>query len=850
MRMRTLGGLALEGSSLARRIPLLLLTHLAVEGEAERGHLSALFWPAAKDPRGALRVAVSRLRRAAPGCVETAGGRLRAAVGTDVEELRRDLRQGRVDAAARTYAGPFLDGVHLDSERGELEEWLFEKRERIAEELRLALLTAAERDRAAGAEARATVRAELAYTLPGAAPPEPDALARLHRILHGGDSALARLAHVEAGRFGIALAPPTAPRRAPVPRVRPAYAPPLHATSFVGRADALGALLARLRDPRERLVTVVGLPGVGKSRLALEAARALALDGDTSLTVSAVSAEHFVDPRRIAEGLAHALGLEPDAATDALTACTEALGRNGPHLLLLDGVDHLLEGAAVLTHLLAVCPTLTLLATSRQRLHLDLERVFPVSTLPFEGPLPPAVELFAERVRRAAPRPHLDADDLRHARRICRAVGGLPLAIELAAAWARALPLTDIADEVERTLGFLDAPTRDVAPRERSLRAAVAYSWRLLEPRDRAVLRRLGAFRGGFRRAAAGAVAGADARALAALVDASLVELAPDGRYAMHPAVADLARHELDGCARAAAATRRRHRRYFLGELPSWRRALAGGGRQGETLARIARELPNLRQAWEQALRRGRGADLYALARTLSMYFELAHRFREGADVLTWSEAQLDPADPAHAAARGSLHACWAWHHLRRGDTGTARTRARAAIALLDAEAVAGGDAEGVVDAHHALAAALLAERDTAAARRHAERALLRAREAGLTREGARLLVLHASIDAATGRIDGARARLAEANALFRQLDDRRDRSRTLLAASEVARRADDPVAAAKDLETALRLARDEGMEDEARRARSLLATLPADLGRQPSAFPDPGATGVAESPS
>lgn len=828
MRLRTLGGLALQGTSFTRRVPLLLLAYLALEGEQERGFLSELFWPDARDRRGALRVALARLRRAAPDVVGATGDRLRATVDSDAAELRRHLRDGAVDAAVRVYAGPFLAGVRLDASRAELEEWQYALRERIASDLRRVLLTAAEADLERGAAGRSRTRAELAFTLAGAPPAEPEVLARLHRLLRAGDSALDRLAHVEAGRYGVTLAADARPPRVPEPRVRPGAAPTRRSTPLIGRDAELRALVRRLRDPGERLTTVTGPPGVGKTRLALAATDAVAREDRGAVAVSAVAADRFLGPERIADGLAHAFGLSPADGDDPFEACVAALADAGPRLLLLDGFDALVGGASTVSALLRACPQVTALVTSRTRLHLDLEGVASLAPLVGGATDAPAVRLFVDRVRRARGAFDPDDADMEAALRICRAVGGLPLGLELAAAWTRALPVPDVADEVERSLGFLAAPTRDAPPRERSLRAAVAYSWQRLPDGARTVLLRASAFRGTFPRASAAAVARADAEALAALVDASLLDLDEDGRYRLHPVVADYARDRLESRPFLAAATRRRHRRWFVSRLGSWRARMGGGPRQRDAVRSFGEELPELRQAWEEAVAADRGAELYALARTVAMYFELAHRFREGGDVLAQSEAQLDRSNPAHVAALGGLDACWAWHHLRRGSLDAARERARTAVETLSEH----GDVEGEADARHALAATLAALGACTAARSQADAALERVRADGMTRETARLQVLAASLDAAEGDDAGARERLGDAVRLLQRVDDRRSLVRTLIASAEIARRSGDREAAVRNLRTASRMADAEGMPEEGRRASTLLATTAIDAVR------------------
>jgi predicted ATPase len=826
MRLRTLGGLALEGTAFARVVPLTLLVYLALEGDGDRTRLCRLFWPAARDPRGALRGALSRVRRAAPGCLEASGGRVRAHVAVDVAELRRVLREGRVDEALRAYGGPFLDGVQLGPDRAELEEWLFETRELIADEVRRAALASAERELAQGQSGSARAYAEAAYGVAGAPPAEPPLLERLHAVLRAGDSPLDRLAHVEAGRYGVRLTAMGPSPRPSVPSVRRGWRPRERLDEPVGRDEEIAHVHALVRDPRERLVTLTGAPGVGKSRLAAAIAEAAGQpgEGERAPVVLQVDAERIGDPGRLADGLAHALGLEPVEEGAALAACADALEGAGATLLVLDGFEHLVDAASRISELLRACPELTLLVASRRPLHLDAERIVRLAPLAHDASDAAGPTLFRARAQRVAPGRvgrHDDGEVLR----ICRAVGGVPLGIELAASWARALPVAEIAEEVEGTLGFLAAPTRDLPEEERSLRAAVERSWQLLGERHQSVLRRLGAFRGGFRAPEARRVAGADARALAALVDASLLELGNDGRYRLLPAIADLARERLAACPQVAAATRRRHRRAYVEALERWRRDLTGGDRQADALEAIEEELPNLAEAWGEAVASGRGDDLYAMARTVATYFDLARRYRDGADVLARSEAHLDPDDPNHAAARGSLHACWAWTHVRRGELSDARQRAQAAIEVL----TVAGDPEGRADAEHAMAAALAREGRPREAQRHAAAARRHAREGGARRDQARLAVFDASLDLALGDVNRARDHLAEAAAAYRAIDDRRGLVRALLAAAELARRTGDGRGAWSRLKRVRQLADREAMADERRRAEALIAVLRSD---------------------
>jgi predicted ATPase len=201
-------------------------------------------------------------------------------------------------------------------------------------------------------------------------------------------------------------------------------------------------------------------------------------------------------------------------------------------LLLLDNFEHLLEGAGLLPELLAAAPKLKLLATSRLRLDLREEWLAPLAGLelpPGEGALPiwatledySATRLFLQCVRRLRPGYRPADADVPEVVRICRLLDGLPLGLELAAAWTRTLSLPAIAAELARGLDLLATTLRDVPPRQRSLRATFDHSWRLLSARERGILRQLAVFRGGFTREAAAAVAGATLGDLAGLADAS-----------------------------------------------------------------------------------------------------------------------------------------------------------------------------------------------------------------------------------------------------------------------------------------------------------------------------------------
>ncbi|MFN2137633.1 MAG: ATP-binding protein, partial [Candidatus Promineifilaceae bacterium] len=217
--------------------------------------------------------------------------------------------------------------------------------------------------------------------------------------------------------------------------------------------------------------------------------------------------------------------------------------RHKKMLLLFDNFEHLLDGVELVIKLLASAPELKVLVTSRERLNVRLEQLYPIGGLQFpEWETPDdaetytAVQLFLQSAHRIQPDFALrDGNDLIYLARICRLVAGMPLALELAASWADMLPLSEIALELQQGLDLLEADMKDLAQRHRSMRAAIDYSWRRLTEEEQEVLAKLSVFRGGFTREAARAVAGADLRQIGRLVKKSFLQYDQnDNRYRVH----------------------------------------------------------------------------------------------------------------------------------------------------------------------------------------------------------------------------------------------------------------------------------------------------------------------------
>lgn len=429
----------------------------------------------------------------------------------------------------------------------------------------------------------------------------------------------------------------------------------LPASALVGRAAELAEMTQLLRDPHCRLLTLTGPGGVGKTRLALAAAaqqQELFAQG-----VAFVSLAPLLGREQVVTAVADALGCVLYGTRDRADQLALYL-RDKAVLLVLDSFEHLLAELAcaeLIGRLVRETSSLKLLITSREPLDIQEEWAFEVQGLPM--PLSAAADdveassaarLFQQRARQARAGYALGAGDYPAVVRICQLVGGLPLGIELAAAWMRTLTCQEIADEIQRNVDFLSTRARDIPERHRSIRAVFDQSWALLSAEEQGVLRRVAVFRGGFTRAAAEEVAGASLALLSTLVAKSLLRRTADGRYEPHELVRQYALDHLRGDAQEQAQTRSRHSQYYAGLLQQ-RDAAFKGPDQLAVAAELAAELANIRLAWEWASTHQRVAELSQAADTLFWLYESRSNFREGIPLFGQAVAALQ--SPAEASA-------------------------------------------------------------------------------------------------------------------------------------------------------------------------------------------------------
>lgn len=461
-----------------------------------------------------------------------------------------------------------------------------------------------------------------------------------------GDSGDAAQAHARARALREAAGSPSsaaAEAAASAPAIRNNV--PAVASTLVGRQSELAALSAVLAESSTRLLSITAPGGMGKTRLALELAQKLLIsaqrtspqsdsawfrDGVFWIQLTALASIESILP-----AIAEVLGVN-DWPGQRLEERLTAYLRDKHVLLVLDNFEHLLEGAHLLAALLAAAPDVRMLVTSRERLGLSSESVFPLGGLDFPEATPrgqpadfSAVRLFVQCARQQRPGFALDAESAREAARICRLLEGSPLGIVLSASWAGTLSPREIAEELDDGLDFLATEWSDVPERQRSMRAVFEQSWSRLSEPERDVLSALSVFRGGFTRDAGQSVAGATLRALSSLIDKCLLRRVPSsGRFETHELLRQYAERKLAEDPTREAHCRERHAAFFTRFLES-REAELRGPSPAKALSELEAEFDNVRAAWNYLLEARRTLEVTRSIEPLNVFHTRRASFSE-----------------------------------------------------------------------------------------------------------------------------------------------------------------------------------------------------------------------------
>jgi predicted ATPase/DNA-binding SARP family transcriptional activator len=390
---------------------------------------------------------------------------------------------------------------------------------------------------------------------------------------------------------------------------------PVHPAPFIGREKELGEIIRILRESPYRLLTLLGPGGSGKTRLALQAGATLDQDAGEPFRdeIWFVPLAPLTEPESILGGIAQSLGMAgPVSGSDArATFLSEIRGRE--MLFILDNFEHLLNAdtARLMTEILSASPRARILITSRERLNVEGEYVFPVGGLeiPTEEALLSsqqgnadfttfsALQLFEQCAIRVQPGFKITEENYHSVVDICDAVQGMPLAIELAASWMEIYSPPEILQEIVRSLDFLQSNWRDLQDRQRCLRAVFDSSWSLLDKTTRPMIKALSVFRSSFTREAAQAIPGVSAKTLLDLTHKSWIQRLSNGRYQIHELLRQFAFEKLESERATFALVMKEYGNYYAAYTARLWEDMKGANQQ-RAFSGMEAEFDNIHVAW------------------------------------------------------------------------------------------------------------------------------------------------------------------------------------------------------------------------------------------------------------
>lgn len=791
------GDSPITGVDSARLQSLFAYLILHRDAPQSRHHLAFLFWPDSSEAQAHtnLRKLVYQLRHTLPNAnqflrcdAQTVQWRADAPFTLDVDDFKHRLAQATsataLQRAVDIYRGDLLPSCYDD--------WIAPEREHLRQMVigaleRLVLLLEEERDYATAIQ--------YAHRLLGHEPVHEATYRTLMRLYAAsGDRAGVERTYRQCAtilRRELAVEPSPATREAYARLRKSAASTPLVAesarrhnlpaqfTSFIGRQAEVAMVQDLLLRSNVRLVTLTGPGGVGKTRLALQAAGQLLdhfADGIAFVPLASVRI-----PGLVVSAIAQAVGVRETGAQPLFESLKAHL-QDRRLLLVLDNFEHVRGATPYVTGLLSACPALTILITSRERLHLNGEHEVRVPVLPQAE----ALALFQQRAQAAQPELRLTDEDLAAVAEICARLDGLPLALELAAAHVRRLSPQALLAQLAGFMRTSGGVAYDQPTRQQTLWQAIDWSYNLLDETEQRLFRRLAVFVGGFTLEAAaavvsglGSIAGASVslpaefgvlNRLTSLMDKNLVyqgmSIEGEPRLAMLETIREYALGQL-AASGEEERIRQQHALFFLALAEAAAPRLKGA-EQLTWLNRLESEHDNLRAAMEWWLERDIVSTAMRLAAALSRFWHIHGHYSEAQEQLQRVLAQSD-AVKDDTAARATVLNALGFIYVAQGNDRAAHPWLEEALALSSAIQ----DQPNIAWSLHLLACVSLHQRDYAAARSFAERALERWRELGDTWSCANSLNYVGEAALLQGDDEEAQTRYEEAATLLRQLQNR-----------------------------------------------------------------------------
>lgn len=590
LEIKTLGNFTINKDGEALDLPIstrgkVLLVYLVLEGGTHhRNTLAALFWPDSSESKAntSLRVVLTELRKNVGEYLEIN----RTSVGLlpdrdlyiDVFDFEELLAEGNLRQALQIYRGDFLSGIYITGST-EYENW------RRWESERIRLLAVRNLENAVIREMGLENYQKTEHYARGLLKLDPtNTIANQNYIIalaldnHSSD-AIIHLKEYQSllkEELGLDLPPgisqikeiiKTGDNKSLLAMIIPTHNLPDAQTSFIGRESDIAAISDLIVNQDSRLINLVGPGGIGKTRLAIRAIRANLMKFSDGAYL--VPLEDLKSGDQIIPAIARALQFKYGTIVTLLDPQTQLIDyiKTRELAIILDGIEHLTTAGQIISTLLMEAPNLHIIVTSRHKLNLTGEWVHQVNGLPYLGAeesdeLPDALALFLAR-RRQHNSDSFSKKELEEASQICSVLEGLPLGIELAAAWTPVLSSSEIVNKIQENYGALEDRNRDAADKHLSLRVVFNSSWDLLDYSLKETLLKLSVFRGGFSYQAAKDVCDTSLANLSSLIDKSLLHKDSQGRFDIHPMVRQFCQEILVRENRAGLETILNHYRYY-----------------------------------------------------------------------------------------------------------------------------------------------------------------------------------------------------------------------------------------------------------------------------------------------